>query len=187
MPELKFSGGKHISLLNLSDAPKGRMKALISMDYMMALLKDIRVTMMTTIHEDGTLRSRPMATQDLEFDGVLWFFTLENAPKVGDVQEHPQVNLSYVKPDDERYVSISGTAQLVRDKQKIDELWKPFLKAWFPNGKDDPNLALLKVTVTVAEYWDGLSNKMVQLYYIAKSAATGKVDMGGENAKVQFK
>ena len=150
-------------------------------------IKGIRVAMMTTIHEDGTLRSRPMATLDMEFDGVLWFFTLESTPKVGEVQENPQINLSYVKPDDERYISISGTAQLVRDKQKIDELWKPFLKAWFPNGKDDPNLALLKVTVTVAEYWDGPSNKMVQLSYIAKSAATSKVDMGGENAKVQFK
>jgi general stress protein 26 len=150
-------------------------------------IKGIRIAMLTTFHEDGTLRSRPMATQQMEFDGDLWFLTYADSPKVGEVQKDQQVNLSYAAPDDNRYVSVSGTAQLVRDRQKIDELWNPFYKAWFPNGKDDPNIALLKVNVTSAEYWDASSSKMVMLYHIAKSAITGKEDMGGQNEKLQIK
>ena len=76
------------------------------------MIKDIRVTMMTTIDDDGTLRSRPMVAQQSEFDGDLWFFTWINSPKVDEVKENRQVNLSYAEPDDQNYVSISGTAQI---------------------------------------------------------------------------
>jgi general stress protein 26 len=149
-------------------------------------IKGIRIAMMTTAEADGTLRSRPMATQDMEFDGTLWFFTLADAPKVGEIESDQQVNLSYAKPDDERYVSISGTAQLVRDQQKVKDLWKPILKVWFANGENDPNLALLKVDATQAEYWDSPSSKMVQVVLMAKAAVTGSQDALGENKKVNI-
>jgi general stress protein 26 len=149
-------------------------------------IKGIRIAMMTTAEADGTLRSRPMATQDMEFDGTLWFFTLADAPKVGEIASDQQVNLSYAKPDDERYVSISGTAQLVSDQQKVKDLWKPILKAWFPNGENDPNLALLKVNAAHAEYWDAPSSKMVQVVLMAKAAVTGSQDVLGENKKVNI-
>src|SRR5450631_3516090 len=123
-------------------------------------IKGVRIAMLTTEEEDGTLRSRPMATQEMEFNGDLWFFTYADSAKVDDVQQHRQVNLSYVKPDDNLFVSVVGTGQLVRDRQKIKELWNPFVKAWFPNGQDDPNVALLKVTVTSAEYWDAPGGKV---------------------------
>ena len=149
-------------------------------------IKGIRIAMMTTAEIDGTLRSRPMAMQDMEFDGTLWFFTLADAPKVGEVERDHHVNLSYTKPDDELYVSISGSAQLVRDQQKVKDLWKPILKVWFPNGENDPNLALLKVDATQAEYWDSPSSKMVQLVLMAKAAVTGSPDALGENKKVNI-
>lgn len=117
-------------------------------------IKDVRIAMLTTIESDGTLRSRPMVTQDTEFDGDLWFFTQASAPKVEDVQQHQQVNLSYVKPNEDLFVSVSGTAQLVLDRKEIKKRWKPHYKTWFPNGEDDPDLALLKMTVTRAEYWN---------------------------------
>jgi general stress protein 26 len=152
-------------------------------------IKGIRVAMLTTLEEDGTLRSRPMATQDMDFVGDLWFFTQADAPKVDEVQQHRQVNISYAKPDDNLYVSVSGTAQLVRDRQKIEELWKPspFLKIWFPKGKDDPNLALLQVSVTSAEYWDSSSNKMMLLFNAMRAAATGNEKLIGENKKLDVK
>ena len=111
------------------------------------LLKGIRVAMMTTIDQDGSLRSRPMATQETEDPGELWFFTGADSAKAGEIGRDQRVNLSYAKPDDESYVSLSGTAQVVRDKAKAKELWNPFVKAWFPKGLDDPNLALLRVQV----------------------------------------
>ena len=149
------------------------------------LIKDIRFAMLTTVEEDGTLRSRPMATQELEFDGDLWFFTYGKAPKMDEVQHHQQVNVSYAEPKDQKYVSISGTGQLVRDRQKIEELWNPLYKAWFPQGLDEPDLALLKVSAEKAEYWDSPSSKVVRLVGFVKAVVTGeRIGNPGDNQKI---
>jgi general stress protein 26 len=139
-----------------------------------SMIKDIKFAMLVTEQEDGTLRSRPMATQQAEFDGDLWFFTAVDAPKVAEVRYHSKVNLSYAEPDDQKYVSVSGTCEVVRDNAKMKELWNPVYKAWFPNGLDDPRLTLLKVTVTNAEYWDAPAGKMVYLIGYVKAMATGE-------------
>lgn len=151
------------------------------------LIKGISFAMLTTVDEDGSLRSRPMQTQETEFDGELWFFTGASTPKVGEVQRDQRVNLSYADPDDNRYVSLSGTAALVLDRAKMKELWKPVLKAWFPGGLEDPELALLRVKVEKAEYWDSPSSKMVQLAGFLKAIATGKrLEYAGENEKLEL-
>ncbi len=148
-------------------------------------IKGIKVAMLTTIDQtNNILRSRPMVTQETEFDGDLWFFVQVSSPMVAEA-ENRQVNVSYISSNDNRYVSVSGVAQLVRDRQKIEELWRPAHKVWFAGGKDDPDLALLKVTVTSAEYWDGPSNKMVQIFEAAQAFLTGKPDMG-TSEKLQF-
>src|SRR3712207_4110539 len=118
------------------------------------LIKDIDFAMLSTQESDATLRSRAMPTQKAALDGTLRLFTAANTPKVEEIERDHQVNLSYAKPGNQSFVSISGTARLVRDKQKMEELWNPILKAWFPQGLEDPQLALLKVTVEQAEYWD---------------------------------
>lgn len=150
------------------------------------MIKDIRIAMMTTAEPDGTLRSRPMATQKQEFDGTLWFFTGASSAKVDEIQQDQHVNISYAAPDDNRYVSISGTAQFVRDQAKVHELWNPILKAWFPKGPDDPDIALLRVDVYQAEYWDSPSSAMVQIGGFLKAVATGQRADGGENEKLNL-
>lgn len=150
------------------------------------MIKGINIAMMTTVEDDGSLRSRPMATQQVEFDGDLWFFAREHSAKVDEVNREQHVNISYANPDDQRYVSVSGTATLVRDQQKAKQLWNPLHKAWFPDGLDDPELALLKVSVDKAEYWDSPSSTVVQLVGFAKALVTGKSYEGGENEKVQL-
>ena len=151
------------------------------------LIKDVKIAMLTTREADGTLRSRPMTTQQFEFDGDLWFFIGASSSAVKEVQHENNVNLSYANPDDTAYVSASGTAQLVRDQAKIKELWNPILKAWFPQGLDDPDLALLKVHVTQAEYWDAPSSTLVQIAGFVKAIATGKrADDIGENEKIDL-
>lgn len=149
-------------------------------------IKGIRIAMLTTIDDDGSLRSRPMATQETELDGDLWFFTPASSPKVGELDRDHRVNLSYADSDDQRYVSVSGTARLVRDRAKAKELWTPLLKAWFPEGLDDPELALLRVRVEKAEFWDSPSSKMVQLAGFLKAVATGKPYDPGENEKIEL-
>jgi general stress protein 26 len=133
------------------------------------LIKDIPIAMLTTVDEDGTLRSRPMAIQGDEFDGTLWFMVGADSAKVHEV-----------------YISVSGTAQLVRDRAKIDEFWNPMNKAWFPEGKDDPNIALLHVTVSKAEYWDSPSSAVAHVVGVAKALVTGQSYEPGENEKINL-
>jgi general stress protein 26 len=148
------------------------------------LIKDIRIAMLTTVDEDGSLRSRPMAAPQVAFDGELWFFSGADVPKVEEAQQHHQVNVSFADPEHQRYVSISGTATLVRDRQKMEALWSPWFRTWFPQGLDEPHLTLLKVDVEKAEYWDAPSSTMVQLYGVVKATLTGKAPQAGEHAKL---
>lgn len=146
------------------------------------LIKDINMGMMTTEAEDGLLHSRPMATQKTEFDGTLWFFTGRSTGKISEIDWNPEVNLSYAAPGDTKYVSVSGTAEIVEDRAKMAELWSDIYKAWFPQGLDDPDLCLMKVEVTFAEYWDVPSGKMVQVFGFLKALATGeRLKMEGES------
>ncbi len=150
------------------------------------LIKGIKFAMLSTVDSDGTIRSRPMATQDTEFDGTLWFFTRASAPKVDEVDHEHQVNVSYADPSGQTYISVSGLAQLVRDPAKNKELWSAAMQAWFPKGPEDPETALLKVTAEKAEYWDTPSSTVVHVIGFVKSVLTGKPAHVGENEKISF-
>jgi len=135
-------------------------------------IKNIRIAMLTTIDQGGRrLQSRPMATQEID-NGAIWFYTALNSLKTTNVKKNPEVNLAYSDVSDETYVSISGTAEIINDRAKIKENWNLMVEAWFPNGADDPNVVMLKVTVKEAEYWDSPSNTMVQMYQVAKALIT---------------
>lgn len=157
-------------------------------------LKDIKFTMFTTIGEDGNLYSRPMATLEIDerkFDGRLWFFTDINSPKVQNLISDQHVNLAYGKPDEQKYISVAGNARIIHDRQKMKDLWTPVMKAWFPEGIDDPNIGLICVEVQSAELWDSPPSKVVQLAGMAKAIATGQpydgkkhqhhIDVGGQH------
>ena len=82
------------------------------------LVEEIKFAMMTTEEADGSLRSRPMSTMQMDASGCLWFFTAMSSPKVDETEMHHQVNLSYARPDKQDYLSISGTCEVVRDKKR---------------------------------------------------------------------
>lgn len=151
------------------------------------LIDDIKIGMMTTIDGEDSLVSRPMATMQVDQDGYLWFFTKKNSPKIDQISDNKhKVNISYADTDDASYVSVSGQAEEIDDRAKIDELWSPVAKPWFPDGKDDPSLILLKVHIDKAEYWDSTSSRMVRLFEMARAILTGDTYKEGENAKVSL-
>jgi len=152
------------------------------------LIKDIEIAMLTTATADGTLHSRPMATQEADPQGNLWFLTRKDSSKISEVQSERHVNVSFAEPKDTRFVSVSGTVELVEDRKKIEELWNPIYKAWFPRGLEDPEIVLMKVHVSEAEYWDTPNGKMVQLAGFVKAVATGKSyrTSEDEHAKIDF-
>ena len=150
------------------------------------LVRHIEIAMLTTLDDEHKLRSRPMAAQEMSDDGTLWFFTSADAAKVHE-SENGSVNVALSDPKTNTYVSISGRAELVKDRSKINDLWKPSLKVWFPNGPDDPNVALLRVTPNGAEYWDAPSRSLVHLFGYAKAALTGRPPSDiGDHAKVEL-
>ncbi|NDK54467.1 pyridoxamine 5'-phosphate oxidase family protein [Pontibacter fetidus] len=149
-------------------------------------IKDVDTCMMTTADDDGSLRSRPMRNMQIKDDGIIWFFTGYESAKSHELKNDSHVNLSYADPSNNLYVSVSGRASISRDKAKIDELWNPAMKAWFPEGKDDPNVGLIKVTIDKAEYWDSPNSAVVHLYGVVKAAITGEPAHPGENKKINL-
>ncbi len=152
------------------------------------LVKDIDFCMLTTLNESGDLHSRPMSVNgEVEFDGDLWFFTYGASHKVHEIEGDHRVNASFAQPKSQTYVSLSGKAELVRDKDKIKELWQPSLKAWFPDGVDTPDIALLKVHVEHAEYWDSPSSGIAHAIGFAKAIITRDKSNVGENEQIDLK
>jgi general stress protein 26 len=127
------------------------------------LIKGIDFAMLTTIRPNGSLHSCPMATAEVHGDGALWFFSRNKSEKVEAIKSDPRVNLAYSDSSSQRYVSITGNAEPLRDHVKAKELWSPVYERWFPKGLEDPDLILLRIQVRDAEYWDGSVGRMVQL------------------------
>lgn len=163
---------------------KTQPQADASMQKLAELIDQARIGMLTTEEEDGSLRSRPLATLEMDSQGKLWFFTALSSGKVGEIDQHRKVNVSYANLGKQDYVSVSGHARLLRDPEKMKALWTPWIEPWFPEGLKDPDLALLEVTVDEAEYWDAPASKTQRLFGLARAMTTGKTDKLGEHAKV---
>jgi general stress protein 26 len=136
----------------------------------------------TTLTPEGTLHSRPLALVDEEFDGTLWFFTLDPSPKTDEVRHHSQVNVAV--SDDKGYLSLSGDASVVRDAERVDALWNPFAEAWFDGGRANEHLALLRVNVETAEYWSTDKPKIMRALELARARITKKPPGVGEGHTV---
>jgi general stress protein 26 len=137
-------------------------------------LADGKIAMLCTFTNDHAMDTRPMATQQVGDDGTIWMFSSKDSTENRQIVANPAVQLIYANPSKNEYLSLDATASISRDQALIDQLWNPIAKAWFPEGKDDPNLTLITITVTGGRYWDTQHGKMIQLAKIAFGAVTGK-------------
>jgi general stress protein 26 len=160
-------------------------KRMESIEKLKGMLEDIDFAMLTTM-AGNKFRSRPMSTQEMDENGDLWFFTSDETHKVEEIEADDRVLVAYSKPEDNTYVSVFGRAKLVKDRQKIEELWNPIHKAWFPEGVDDPHLSLLKISIEEAEYWDSPNSKLVQIAGFIKALVTGQEADGGDYGKIKL-
>ena len=144
-------------------------------DTLWDLIKDIKFGMLTHGHADGELHSHPLTTQNKAMDegATLYFFISRTSDIATQVAHDDQVNVSYTDPGKDSYVSVSGRALIVEDMGKKEALWSAMAKAWFPGGPTDPDLALLQVHISHAEYWNVKESKMVQLVKMVTAAITG--------------
>ena len=143
--------------------------------HLIELVNDAQVAMLTTTTADGRQVSRPMAVQEAEFDGDLWFFAYDSA-KVSQIRATPEVNVSFSDVKHHAWISISGRAEVVHDRNKAESLYTPVLKAWFPEGLETPGLTLVKVHADSAEYWDGPSSTVGMALGTLRAAVTKNPD-----------
>ena len=152
------------------------------------LIEEAAVGMLTTRDLDGTLRSRPLATLQVTDEGDLWFFTSVKSPKVREIEEDNRVNVSFERPSDHIYISLSGRARILRDRDKAKSLWTPWAKVWFPDGPEDPELVLLNVRTEQAEYWDSPDSVVGRTIGLLKALTNEDPEqVSGENRKIDLR
>ena len=124
------------------------------MDTIQTMVKNIKYTMLVSRNSEDHLHSCPMNTTETSIGAKeIWFIGHKPSETVDNIGQNPEVNLAYVTQDSEKYLSISGTAELVEDKEKLNELWSVMYNAYFEQGKEDPKVQLIKVVPHGAEYW----------------------------------
>ena len=149
-----------------------------------ALAKGIRIGMLTTVDGSGHFVSRPMAQQEVEFDGSLWFFSERDARKVAHIAANPYVGVTLTSSA--TWLSLSGTAEVVDDPAKAEELWNGWVEAWLPQGPTDDNTVLVRFTPETAEYWDTPGGRIASVISFTKAKLTGERYDGGENETVRL-
>lgn len=129
--------------------------------------------------------TRPMSTQEVDEDGNLWFFSAIDSDKNREIQSDRRVQLFYSHPGKSSYLVVNGDAEIVIDRQRTEELWSPLVKTWFKEGKDDPNISILKISPTSAYYWDTEGNRMINFFKMVASVATGKTLVDAKEGNIE--
>ena len=148
------------------------------------MAEDIKTCMFCTELSSRPIPTRPMALREVDDMGNLWFISSEESNKNDEIKDDNDVQLIFAKNSDAHFLSVYGKATIYRDRKSIEEVWTPFAKTWFEEGKDDPNVSAIKVTPTDAYYWDTKNGKMVTLLKIAVGAITGNIDEGGVEGRL---
>jgi len=156
-------------------------------DKVWQMIREIKFALMATYDTQGKIfHARPMMAQQHEFGGILWFMTGADSRKVAEIRNNPRSLLTYADPQKQNYISIAGSASVVHDQQKINELWTEFARPWFPKGKEDPNLTLIRFETEEAEFWDSPSGVVLNAYDYIKAVLTGESSQLGARGHVEF-
>lgn len=147
----------------------------------------LRFAMFTFRDQYDHLVSQPMTKQDVDAEGGIWFFVHTMTELWDSIAHQPEVNVSFSDNDNSTYVSVSGRAERVVDRDQIRSRWNPMVQAWFPAGPEDQHAVLVRVMPHAAEYWDSNDSKMVRLFAMAKAAVTGtQPDVDAEHGTIKL-
>ncbi len=131
------------------------------------------------------LTTRPMSTRAVDDDGNIWFFSRESSNKNLDIEGDNRVQLFYANNSSYEFMTVFGTATIIKDEEKAKELWSSFAKTWFHDGYDDPELTIIKVEPLDGYYWDTKDGKIISLLKIVAGAVTGKEFETGVEGKIK--
>ena len=97
----------------------------------------------------------------------------------------PHVLVNFADPRKQRFVTVTGRAEVVAERSKVEALWSETYRAWFPDGVKDDNVVLIRVEAEQAEYWDTPTSAVVYAYGYLKAAVTGQPSRAGEIGVVE--
>lgn len=149
------------------------------------LIKSEHVALLVTVGKDGSLDSRPMGCLQREFDGTLWFMTFRGTPKLLEIEDNQHALVSYARPADYEFVSLSGRARIVEDRAQIKALWNEGLRVWFPDGPDSSDVALVAVDVEAAKSWTKPASMLTYAYYYLRARLTGESPRARDVAQIK--
>lgn len=161
---------------NLVDTPQQADPNHTDLNTVLGMMRDQRFCMLTSVAGDQELHSHPMTPQQIEDDGGVWFFLDNTSETATNLSADSRVNLAFGDSSD--WLSVAGTGTLHHDRQKIEELWNPMVEAWFPDGKDSPELRLLKVEPQSAQFWDTPGGRVASVFAFVRTKVTGERPVG---------
>ncbi len=150
------------------------------------LAEGIDICMFCTQLETLPITARPMSANEVDDEGNIWFISNARSNKNFEIKKDDKVQLFFSKISDSQYLSVFGTASIYTNQQIIDEHWEPIAKAWFEEGKEDPDVTVIKVVPSYAYYWDTKDGKAISFLKWATAAVTGaKIDDGGIEGQIK--
>jgi general stress protein 26 len=163
------------------------LKAKEGVEKLKEMVERIHICLFCTnlkVDDGGTCR--PMDAQEVDDDGNLWFFSDKNSDKNKEIEQDKHVQLFFSHPGKQSYLVLNGEAEIIVDRDKIEELWTPLVKVWFKEGKDDPNISIIKVNTKNAYYWDEDGHKMINFFKMVASIATGTTFVSGKEGTIKI-
>ena len=145
------------------------------------LLKGMPVGMLTTQTPNSASHSRPMLMHEIDEAGWLWFLTDRHSRKACELIQNPQATIAFQSKKGDRFVSVQGTAVIVRDDVKLQRVWNPTLRSWFPRGRRDPEIVLVALRVESAEYWLVPRTRFSRVAGMLQAVMTGKRHEAGKH------
>lgn len=143
------------------------------------LAEDIGTCMFCTELTQTPFNTRPMALREVDEQGNLWFISAASSHKNMEIKQDDKVQLIFAKTSNYHFLSVFGEASIYKDRAKLDEIWTPIAKAWFEEGKEDPEATVIKVRPLESYYWDTQDGKIMSMVKIVTGAITGKSMDGG--------
>ena len=150
-----------------------------AIDKLKSLIDGNKIAIFCTELTKLPIQSRPMAVQEVDDEGNLWFISSENSNKNCEIKKDDDVQLFFSNSANSQFLSFYGHATIYTDPEKIEEIWNPVAKAWFEDGKEDQDISVIKVSPKDVYYWDTKDGKIISIFKMAGAAFLGtKTDVG---------
>ena len=158
-----------------------------AIDKLKSLVNNIMICLFCTdLKTDDGATCRPMSAVKVCDQGNIWFFSEKDSDKNEAIVKDKDVQLSFSDPGKGSYLVVNGEAEIILDKTIIEDLWTPAAKIWFKQGKDDPNISVIKVKPNSAYYWDTDGNRMINLLKMVASVVTGTNLITGKEGAINI-